>query len=155
MFGVPSLQPRQRSGDRPFTVDRAGQQRRQIRVVPEPEQAAGPGQVVELGGGQESTVRERKDRRLRGLRVQGAPEHPIHQVRARGQLDPVAGVVHTQVATCRIRDDLEGVHCVAGAVCHGIAVRGGPHDVAQERLNGLIRRHSSNSADRTHATPCL
>ena len=146
---------RQRSGDRPLTVDRAGQQRRQVRVVPEPEQPAGPGLVVELGGGQETTGRQRADRGLGGLRVQGAAEHPVQQVRAGGQIHPVAGVVDAEVAARRIRDDLDRVHRVARAVFHGVAVAGGAHHVAEKRLNAEIGRHFDDSADRRTMTPQL
>src|SRR5664279_6661058 len=77
---APLLPPRQGSGNRPLTVERAGQQRRQLRVVPEPEQADGPGLIVVLGRGQETTGRQRADRGLGRLPVQGAPEHPVQQV---------------------------------------------------------------------------
>ena len=53
---------RQRTRDRPLTVDRAGQQRRQVRVAPEPEQTTGSGSIVELGGGKEPTRRQGADR---------------------------------------------------------------------------------------------
>ena len=77
---------RRRPADRPLTVHRAGQQRRQVRVVPHPEQTTGPGQVVELGGGQEPTGRQGADRGLSRLRVERAAEHPAQQVRAGGQI---------------------------------------------------------------------
>src|SRR6476660_8082767 len=114
--------------------------------MPQPDQAAGPSLRVVLDGGQETTSRQHADRGLSGLRVKGPPEHPGQQVRTGRKVDVVARVITTEITACRIRNDLDRVHVVAGAVSQRIPVTRCTNNIADERLNAEICRHAADSS---------
>src|SRR6478609_1914460 len=114
--------------------------------MPQPDQAAGPSLRVVLDGGQETTSRQHADRGLSGLRVKCPPEHPGQQVRTGRKVDVIARVINTEITACRIRNDLDRVHVVAGAVSHRIPVTRCTNNIADERLNAEICRHLADSS---------
>jgi hypothetical protein len=119
----------ERPGSEELAGGTAPQQRVQGRPVARADLPAVA--VVELDRRQQATVAGAGHGGLGGRLVDDRPVGPAHQVRGGGQVAGLVVVVHGQVAAGRARDDLGGVHAVAGRVVGVVPERGGGADVTE------------------------